>query len=56
MIFFTILFLLYVLGPSSSKSEEVSFVVTEGESLRDIAHNLKDKGLIKGYGNDNRQK
>ena len=43
----TILFLLYVLGPSSSKSEEVSFVVTEGESLRDIAHNLKDKGLIK---------
>ena len=42
-----ILFLLYVLSPVSSKSDEVSFVVTKGESLREIAHNLKNNDLIK---------
>ena len=38
---------LYLLGPSSSKDKDVSFIVSEGESLREIAHNLKQEGLIK---------
>ena len=39
--------LLYLLSPVSNEDEEVSFVVTEGESLSEIANNLRDEGLIK---------
>ena len=39
--------LLYLLSPISSEDEKVTFVVTEGESLTEIATNLREKGLIK---------
>lgn len=44
---FSMFILLYLLGPVSSKSKDVSFIVTEGESLHEIANNLKKEGLIK---------
>ena len=43
--------LLYFLGPSSSESKSVSFVVSDGESLNEIASNLKKEGLIKNIAN-----
>ena len=39
--------LLYILSPVSTKGKDVSFIVTDGESLREIAHSLKKEGLIK---------
>ena len=39
--------LLYILSPVSTKGKDVSFIVTDGESLREIAHGLKEEGLIK---------
>ena len=44
---FSMFILLYLLGPGSSKGKDVSFIVTEGESLHEIASNLKKEGLIK---------
>ena len=44
---FSMFILLYLLGPVSSKGKEVSFIVSEGESLNEIANNLKKEGLIK---------
>lgn len=38
---------MYMLSPASSKSKSVSFIVSDGESLHEIAHNLKKEGLIK---------
>lgn len=39
--------ILYLLSPVSNEDKDVSFIVTEGESLNEIAHNLKEEGLIK---------
>ena len=39
--------LLYLLSPVSSEDKDISFVVTEGESLSEIASNLRKEGLIK---------
>lgn len=39
--------ILYFLSPSSSESKNVSFIVSDGESLNEIASNLKKEGLIK---------
>ena len=39
--------LLYLLSPVSSEDKEVVFTVTDGESLNEIASNLKKEGLIK---------
>ena len=39
--------LLYLLSPASNENKEVAFVVNEGESLMEIANNLKEEGLIK---------
>ena len=44
---FIIVALLYLLSPSSLKNEEVSFIINEGDSLVEIANNLKQEGLIK---------
>lgn len=38
---------MYLLSPGSSESKKVSFIVSDGESLHEIAHNLKKEGLIK---------
>ncbi len=45
--FLCLVLILYLLGPVSSEGKEVTFIVTEGESLNEIANNLKDEGLIK---------
>ena len=42
-----LIILLYLLSPVSSEDKDVSFIVTEGESLNEIAHDLKEEGLIK---------
>ena len=39
--------LLYFLGPASFKSKDVSFIVEEGESLREIGSNLEKEGVVK---------
>lgn len=39
--------ILYLLSPSSSKEKEVDFIVSDGESLHEIAQNLKKEGIIK---------
>ena len=39
--------LLYLLSPMSSDDKEVTFIVSEGESLSEISKNLKEKGLIR---------
>lgn len=39
--------LLYLLSPVSSEDKDVSFIVTDGESLSEIASNLRKEGLIK---------
>ena len=39
--------ILYFLSPASSDDKSVSFVVSDGESLNEIASNLKKEGLIK---------
>ena len=44
---FLIMGLLYLLSPMSNDSKEVTFVVSEGESLRQIGKNLKKSGLIR---------
>lgn len=45
--FLCLVLILYLLGPVSSEGKEVTFIVTEGESLNEIANNLKEEGLIK---------
>lgn len=39
--------LFYFLSPVSTKSEDKTFIVSDGESLTEIAENLEEKGLIK---------
>ena len=40
-------FLFYFLGPASGESKDVDFIVSDGQSLHEIASNLKKEGLIK---------
>lgn len=42
-----ILGLFYVLSPVGGSSKDISFVVKDGEGMRDIAQNLKEEDLIK---------
>ena len=42
-----LIIILYLLSPVSNEDKDISFIVTEGESLNEIAHNLKKEGLIK---------
>lgn len=39
--------LLYFLSPVTIKSNSVDFIISEGDSIDEIAHNLKKEGLIK---------
>ena len=39
--------IIYFLSPVSSKSKDIEFIVTSGESLQTIGKNLKKEGLIK---------
>ena len=42
-----ILGLFYFMSPTGGSNKDMDFIVTKGEGMRDIAHNLKEKDLIK---------
>ena len=42
-----IILIIYFISPVSTKGKDVEFIVSKGDSLRDIAKNLETKGLIK---------
>lgn len=44
---FILVTVLYLLSPVSNEDKDVVFVISDGESLNEIAHSLKKEGLIK---------
>lgn len=42
-----IILIIYFISPVSTKGKDVEFIVSKGDSLKDIAKNLETKGLIK---------